>query len=303
MSKKHKYIIDNDLLRIILVVSGSIFSVLVLFFSVLAIVELEKPDLQTASLYLLGVFITLGCSRLITFFKDRSKINFIRFLSLFIFDVVLGILVLFGKDNPYFFSLAAGLYCVSIILSRLFKIIKDHSIRSIVLNAIIIFFATLLAIGLFIPYQNGSISDVVLIVCVLIAISAFVEVFSNATSQMHIKVLIKIVVRTFALEVILGLLTIMVAFSLIFMLYEPEIPTFADGLWYSFAVVTTIGFGDIKAVTVLGRVLTVILGIYGIIVVAVITSIIVNFYNESVGKHDSEEIKNINQETKKENKK
>ena len=53
-----------------------------------------------------------------------------------------------------------------------------------------------------------------------------------------------------------------------------------DALWYCFAVVTTIGFGDFTAVTLTGRVLSVILGLFGIVLVAVITSIIVNFYNE-----------------------
>ena len=49
---------------------------------------------------------------------------------------------------------------------------------------------------------------------------------------------------------------------------------------FRFALVTTIGFGDITAVTDLGRTMSVVLGIYGIIVVALITSIIVNFYGE-----------------------
>ena len=87
--------------------------------------------------------------------------------------------------------------------------------------------------------------------------------------------------------------------SLLFVVYEDSITTFADGLWYSFAVVTTIGFGDFTAVTPIGRILTVLLGIYGIVVVAVITSIIVNFYNETAGKHDSKELKEIKEEEKK----
>ena len=79
---------------------------------------------------------------------------------------------------------------------------------------------------------------------------------------------------------------------------EPNIPTFVDALWYSFAVVTTIGFGDFVAVTPMGRILTVILGIYGLITVAVVTSIIVNFYNETIGKKDSKELKEITKESK-----
>ena len=64
---------------------------------------------------------------------------------------------------------------------------------------------------------------------------------------------------------------------------------YKDALWYCFALVTTIGFGDITAVTDLGRTISVVLGIYGIIVVALITSIIVNFYGEIKKAHPEEE--------------
>ena len=45
-------------------------------------------------------------------------------------------------------------------------------------------------------------------------------------------------------------------------------------------MVTTIGFGDLTPTSQVGRVLSVILGVYGIVGVALITSIIVNFYGE-----------------------
>jgi uncharacterized membrane protein (DUF106 family) len=35
---------------------------------------------------------------------------------------------------------------------------------------------------------------------------------------------------------------------------------------------------------------------YGLVVVAVITSIVVNFYNETSGKHDQKELKEIQKE-------
>ena len=68
--------------------------------------------------------------------------------------------------------------------------------------------------------------------------------------------------------------------SFYFSVMEDDMTSFGDGLWYSFAVITTIGFGDITAKTIIGRFLTVILGLYGIIVTASITSVIVNYYNE-----------------------
>lgn len=303
MTNKSKFRINQDTIRIILIVIGSVFSTLVLAFSILAINEIQTNHLDAASRYLLFIFIVLGLSRLVTFFIDRTKLSFIRFLTLFIFNAVLGIIVMFAKENPYFYQLVGGLYCMTIIISRIFKLLQNHSKRSIVLNSLIILAAILLSIGLFISKDNDTIASPVTVTCTVIAISAFFEVISNATTHMRAKVLFKIIVRTYALEIILGLVTLMVGSSIILMIYEKDtIKSFWDGLYHCFATVTTIGFGDFPMVTPIGRAITVILGIYGIVVVAVITSIIVNFYNETTGKKDIDEFKEIEEETKKKKK-
>lgn len=299
MTKKSKFALNQDTIRIILIVIGSVFSTLVLAFSILAINEIQANHLDAASRYLLFIFIVLGLSRLVTFFIDRTKLSFIRFLTLFIFNAVLGIIVMFAKQNPYFYQLVGGLYCMTIIISRIFKLLQNHSKRSIILNSLIILAAILLSIGLFISKDNDTIASPVTVTCTIIAISAFFEVISNATTHMRAKVLFKIIVRTYALEIILGLVTLMVGSSIILMIYEKDtIKSFWDGLYHCFATVTTIGFGDFPMVTPIGRAITVILGIYGIVVVAVITSIIVNFYNETTGKKDIDEFKEIEEETK-----
>lgn len=299
MTKKSKFALNQDTIRIILIVIGSVFSTLVLAFSILAINEIQANHLDAASRYLLFIFIVLGLSRLVTFFIERTKLSFIRFLTLFIFNAVLGIIVMFAKQNPYFYQLVGGLYCMTIIISRIFKLLQNHSKRSIILNSLIILAAILLSIGLFISKENDTIASPVTVTCTIIAISAFFEVISNATTHMRAKVLFKIIVRTYALEIILGLVTLMVGSSIILMIYEKDtIKSFWDGLYHCFATVTTIGFGDFPMVTPIGRAITVILGIYGIVVVAVITSIIVNFYNETTGKKDIDEFKEIEEETK-----
>ena len=85
-----------------------------------------------------------------------------------------------------------------------------------------------------------------------------------------------------------GLLLLIFAFAYILSFVEPNMASLKDGLWYCFAIVTTIGFGDFSAVTPIGRILSVILGLYGIIVVALITSIIVNFYGEMKSDDDED---------------
>ena len=77
------------------------------------------------------------------------------------------------------------------------------------------------------------------------------------------------------------MLLLITAFSIVLPNFELNIATFGDALWYCFAIVTTIGFGDITAVTIPGRIISVILGLYGLFVVALLTSIIVNFYSET----------------------
>ena len=118
-------------------------------------------------------------------------------------------------------------------------------------------------------------------------------------SQLNLTVFVKIIFKTYALEILFGLLVLMSTFSLVLMLEEPTMSFYPDALWYCFAVVTTIGFGDFYATTLIGRLITVILGMYGIVVVAVITSIIVNFYNETSGKAAAKELREIGKDSKK----
>ena len=280
--------------RVLLLAVSSALTVLVLTFSILTLLKLRDGDISMAPKYMVWVFICLGLTRIITFLRERSKLSFIRSLVLFTFDVSLGIIVIFAKYDLYIFSIVGGIYALSIIVSRVFRIIQRHRIRDIVFNSILIALAIFLSIALFQKVNIKDIPSIVLIECLVIAGTAFVEVAVMAFSQLKLRVLLKIIVKTYALEILFGLLTLMVSFSLVLMVYEPKMANFPDALWYCFAVVTTIGFGDFAAVTAIGRVITVVLGMYGIIVVAVITSIIVNFYNETKGKDDVKEIKNIN---------
>ena len=87
-----------------------------------------------------------------------------------------------------------------------------------------------------------------------------------------------------AAEILAGLMIAVVGASILLPAFEPGITTFGDGLWYSFMLVTTIGFGDMTAVTPAGRLISVAVGIYGIVAMALITSILVSVYNESKEK-------------------
>lgn len=300
--QKEKRGLSATAIRVIMLILGGVCSSLVLTFSVLTIVAVTKGNYEDAPRFLVWVFVSMALTSFVAFIKDRSKFNLIKCILLFTINIALGIIVLFAKRNIYFFSLTAGLYCLNVIVGRIIAIIQRRTVRSLILNVIIIVLAALLSVGLFIPVDASGIDAVILIECMFIAVTALAEVAVVAFGELKFKVLFKIVINTFALEVLFGLLAIMVASALVLLTVEEAFTTFGDSIWYCFAVVTTIGFGDFVATTLIGRLITVLLGVYGIVAVAVITSIIVNFYNETSGKKDIKELKNIHKDEEKDKK-
>lgn len=296
-ARSSRSIFDSPFYRIVLTLASAVLAALVITFSSLMLVNISNNDYSNNSTYLMWIFVFLGLMSVVTFLKNRTKINLVKSLILIAINLTLGVISLFGKDNPVLLVIVIGVYCLVIVLSRVFDIIQNHSLRSIIINGLIMTFLVIFAIGLFTSSSNAdAINDVLLVECVFIALVSFIEAMAIALAQLKFKVLFKIIVSTFSLEVLFGLLVVVAAFSFAFVSIEPEINTYPDALWYCFAVVTTIGFGDFAAVTPVGRILTVILGLYGIVVVAVITSVIVNFYNETSGKHDQKELKEIQKE-------
>ena len=175
------------------------------------------------------------------------------------------------------FKIVTWLYEASLIFSRVLSILRDRTRRSTLINV------ALIAVIVILMWEMEMISMILFIGWQCVAHAATI-----AFARIDMHTLKKIVRKTYAAEILFGIVLLIVAFSLVLPHLEEGIPTFTDALWYCFAIVTTIGFGDISAVTPMGRILSVILGLYGIIVVALITSIIVNFYGEMKSEDDED---------------
>lgn len=96
----------------------------------------------------------------------------------------------------------------------------------------------------------------------------------------RLRVLNHILRRTGAYHILTAFLIVFFLAALLLWMWEPEIERLGDSLWYCFVAMTTIGFGDIVVSTHLGRIITVVITVYGIFIVALVPGIVVSYYME-----------------------
>lgn len=97
-----------------------------------------------------------------------------------------------------------------------------------------------------------------------------------------LRILWGILRHTHADRILLGFVLFLLADAAIIQIVEPDISRYGDALWYCYAVISTAGFGDIVAVTLIGKTCSVLLTIYTLFVVAIVTGVVVNFYTQLV---------------------
>ena len=245
----------------------------------------ESADLQKTCANLAIALFVMGVARLFRAFRLRgsSRLDFYRFLSYGAILLATSVSLLLDAGIVRYACLA---YYATLLSDRVIAIVQKPKARVIALNVVLILLIVYLCLA-------TIVSPVSTFVAMMIAAAhALLGVMAVAFARINLRVLIDVIRRTYAMEVILGLLLLIVSFSYVLKFLEPNTPTLRDALWYCVAIVTTIGFGDIAAVSTEGRILSVILGMYGIVVVALITSIIVNFYGEmkkeGEGKEDGQ---------------
>lgn len=78
--------------------------------------------------------------------------------------------------------------------------------------------------------------------------------------------------------------------ALLIDLAEPGIHTYSESLWYTYVSIATIGFGDIVAVTFIGRLLTVYISLHATLLVAIIPGIVVSYYLEVIHRREKESV-------------
>ena len=94
--------------------------------------------------------------------------------------------------------------------------------------------------------------------------------------------------------VIAAVAVVILAGTFVMYMIESRVPgahirTFLDALWWCIATVTTVGYGDITPVTVIGRVVALVYMFFGIAMISLVLSMITDRYRKRLLKEESED--------------
>lgn len=267
-------------------------------------IALSVIDSYFAIYTLATAIVFLGINRIFMHLNKYKKNMFENiFLTVLIF--VLAVLVSLTKFGIYFLITSMFCYSLTIIVNCILKLRNEKSTQMIISYSLTIVLSFLFSFVFFFPEiyakHATTVSNsnfIVLCFTAMILVSSGKNILFPYHKKIKADIIADVIKKSLVREILSVLMILIVLCSLYFTLVEPNITSYVDALWYSFAVITTMGFGDVYVVTTLGRILSVILGIAGIAVVAVFTSIIVNFYNEMNRKREEKALNKIADEVK-----
>jgi len=222
----------------------------------------------------------------------RKKVDFVSTAAFLGCAVAL----YFYPLTPLAWEITGVIFLLSLVPSRVLSILRNRKWYILVLNIVVIGAILFICIDIWFGTSEEDALSFAIATMLLISIRSFARIMSVTFARLRLDLLRDIVRRTYAAEIMFGLVLLIFSFSWVLMFMDPSFDHFEDALWYCFAVVTTIGFGDLTATTLVGRILSVILGMYGIVVVALITSIVVNFYGEMKKVDPEDELEEILEE-------
>ncbi len=252
--------------------------------------------------YILSMYCSLFVANLLETLKQNMSEERHKALKSAVYTgiyVVCLILLIAKRESVKGSGWSVILFMILLLVGRVFSIIKNRKkvtiARPVAASAGLVI---LILIMLFMIYVYAEFAALLqYMVAFIVTVKYMIKVIMISFSRINLSVLKKILKKSYAGETLFGLVVLMLGISIYLPLVEPGFENFGDALWYCFAIVTTIGFGDMTATSTIGRILSVILGVYGILVVSLITSIIINFYTET-RNDDSERKDSQNREEK-----
>ena len=87
--------------------------------------------------------------------------------------------------------------------------------------------------------------------------------------------------RSGAWKALAAFLVLFFVCAILVLVAEPGVDNFFDALWFLWAVSTTVGLGDLTAVTIVGRIASMVCSVFAIVTTAALTGVIVDFFSEA----------------------
>ncbi len=274
----------------IFIVINSLVSILTMVFVLLLTGEIMNKNVDKVSTYLGISIITLVLSQILLAFVHKKLKDKIRVIIIGIIYTSGVILSFLAKNNYIYFYIATVCIVSAMAINQFLLIEKEETKKGVITNILLGLVLIGLVVAILCNIKEEDALHIVIVDVVLLLFTSLRKLFFPSLKIEKIRLLLDILIKTHTIDAVLGLLAFIIAFSFLFPLVEPSITNYWDGMWYCFAIVTTIGFGDFYATSLLGRILSVILGIYGIVVVAILTSVVVSFYNEISSKEKKRDI-------------
>ena len=285
----------------LLLIINIIISVLILVFGFSLSSSLVDKDTNSTSLFLGLTLLFNAVYNLFLLIKSNSKKARIRYFIVFISFLIAAAMGFAARYVNILFYVATFIFVFVLSMNQFLKLSFYENKPNIAQKITYIILGSMLVL-LCLGIWSGVNHELSYLISVLVVALSFVIAMKNLIEPSlkfdKMRLFVSIMFKTHLFDVLICLLALMIGFSFLLPRVDSAIPTFWDAMWYCFVVVTTIGFGDYVSTTFFGRIISVVLGMYGIVVVAIITSVIVNFYNAVMVK-ENEIKKEINKEKNK----
>lgn len=107
-------------------------------------------------------------------------------------------------------------------------------------------------------------------------------------SGKRVKLLWIVIKDTKADKILYSFLVFVFVSAALIWLFDPNIESYGAALWYCYSVISTAGFGDVVATAFITRLISVLITVYSLLVIAIITGVIVNYYNRMMDLKNKE---------------
>ena len=97
-----------------------------------------------------------------------------------------------------------------------------------------------------------------------------------------LRILYSILTRTHTDKLLLSYVLFVFADALFIWMADPSVESYGDALWFCYAVLTTVGFGDITVVSTAAKLASLLLSVYSIFAIAILTGVTVNFVSQVI---------------------